>query len=72
MKTNTVDTSEEAGNATVRERIVDACRQSAHLSHEARLLKSLAADAVGRWRPRRKAGDHVGQTRRRETRGLQG
>lgn len=31
---------------TVRDRVIDACRQAAHFSPEARLLKSLAADAV--------------------------
>jgi ElaB/YqjD/DUF883 family membrane-anchored ribosome-binding protein len=31
---------------TVRERVVDATRRAAHVSHEARLLKSLAADAL--------------------------
>jgi hypothetical protein len=30
----------------VRERAVDALRQAAHFSHEARLLKTLATDAV--------------------------
>jgi len=42
----TVDTSEAPGNTNRRERIVDVCRQAAHLSHEARLLKSLATDAI--------------------------
>jgi ElaB/YqjD/DUF883 family membrane-anchored ribosome-binding protein len=32
--------------ATPRERVEDAVRHAAHLSHEARLLKSLAADAL--------------------------
>ena len=31
---------------SMRDRTVDAARQMAHVSHEARLLKSLAADAV--------------------------
>ena len=31
---------------TVRERLVDTTRRVAHVSHEARLLKSLAADAL--------------------------
>jgi hypothetical protein len=41
--------------ATPRERVVDAARHTAHLSHEARLLKSVAADAVedGVYRARR-------------------
>ena len=46
MTSATIDTSEEASKASVRDRVVDACRQTAHLSHEARLLKSLATDAV--------------------------
>ena len=46
MTSTTVETSKAASNASVRDRVVDACRQSAHLSHEARLLKSLATDAI--------------------------
>ena len=42
----TVDTSEARGSTNSRERVVDACRQAAHLSHEVRLLKSLATDAI--------------------------
>lgn len=34
------------GWATVRERAADALHQAAHVSHEARLLKTLATDAV--------------------------
>ena len=42
-----VDTPEmKNGSTTARDRVVDAARQAAHVSHEARLLKSLAADAV--------------------------
>ena len=46
MTSATIGTSQEASKASVRDRVVDACRQTAHLSHEARLLKSLATDAV--------------------------
>ena len=46
MPSATIETSEEASKPSVRDRVVDACRQTAHLSHEARLLKSLATDAV--------------------------
>ena len=46
MTSATVETSEAASHVSNRDRVVDACRQSAHLSHEARLLKSLAVDAV--------------------------
>jgi ElaB/YqjD/DUF883 family membrane-anchored ribosome-binding protein len=46
MTSATIETSEEASKASIRNRVVDACRQTAHLSHEARLLKSLATDAV--------------------------
>ncbi len=31
---------------TVRDRVLDGCRQAAHVSHEARLLKSVAEDLV--------------------------
>ena len=31
---------------TVGERVVDACRQATHISHKARLLKSVAEDAI--------------------------
>jgi len=40
------ETSTAAAGPTVRDRVVDAARQAAHVSHEARLLKSLAEDAV--------------------------
>ena len=46
MTSATIETSEEASKASVLGRAVDACRQTAHLSHEARMLKSLATDAV--------------------------
>jgi ElaB/YqjD/DUF883 family membrane-anchored ribosome-binding protein len=32
--------------ATLANRVVDACRQAAHLSHEAHLVKSITTDAV--------------------------
>jgi ElaB/YqjD/DUF883 family membrane-anchored ribosome-binding protein len=32
--------------STVGDRLVDACRQVAHMSHEARLLESVASDAI--------------------------
>ncbi len=38
--------SEEAVGSAVRERATEAVKQAAHLAHEARLLKSLAEDAV--------------------------
>jgi ElaB/YqjD/DUF883 family membrane-anchored ribosome-binding protein len=31
---------------TVGDRVADACRQAAHVSHEARMLKSVAEDAI--------------------------
>ena len=44
--TPTVDTSEVGSEPTVRDRVIDAARHAAHISHDAQLLKSLAADAV--------------------------
>ncbi len=41
-----VDTPELAREANAADRVIDACRQAALVSHEARRLKSLAADAV--------------------------
>ena len=35
-----------ASETNVRDRAVDAVRQAAHVAHEARVLKTLAADAV--------------------------
>lgn len=35
-----------ASDTKVRDRAVDAVRQAAHVAHEARVLKTLAADAV--------------------------
>ena len=46
MNSATIETSQTASTASLRDRVVDTCRHAAHLSHEARLLKSLAADAV--------------------------
>ena len=42
----TLEAVDMPGNASRRVRAVDACRHAVHLSHEARLLKSLATDAV--------------------------
>jgi ElaB/YqjD/DUF883 family membrane-anchored ribosome-binding protein len=36
----------ETETPTVADRIVDAARHAAHISHEARLVKSLACDAI--------------------------
>ena len=36
----------ESGKPNVADRIVDAARHAAHMSHEARLVKSLACDAI--------------------------
>lgn len=36
----------EVEKPTVGDRVVDACRQATHISHEARLLKSVAEDAI--------------------------
>ena len=44
--TATVDAPREEAEPSVREKAVDAVRQALHVSHEARLLKSMAADAV--------------------------
>jgi ElaB/YqjD/DUF883 family membrane-anchored ribosome-binding protein len=46
MTSTTIDTPEEAIKASIRDRIQDASCQTAHLSHEARRLRTLAADAV--------------------------
>ncbi len=44
----TVDTRETSGQAapSIRGRLADAARHAAHLSHEARMVKSLAEDAI--------------------------
>jgi hypothetical protein len=41
-----VETPELEQTPTARERAVDACWHAAHFSHEARLLKSVAEDAI--------------------------
>ena len=46
MTPTDVDTPEMAAGPTVQDRVLDATRQAAHISHEAQRLKSLAADAV--------------------------
>ena len=46
MTSATVEASEAPSHASIRDRVVDACRQAGHRSHEARLAKSLATDAV--------------------------
>lgn len=46
MAAASVETPEIEPRPTARDRAVDACRQAAHVSHEARLLKSVAEDAI--------------------------
>ncbi len=46
MTPATVDTSRVESEPSMRDRAVDAVRHLAHVSHEAQLVKSLAADAV--------------------------
>ena len=46
MTPATIDAPKVETEPSIRERAVDAARQVAHVSHEAQLLKSLAADAV--------------------------
>lgn len=46
MTPATVEPSNVETEPSIRERAIDAARQVAHVSHEAQLLKSLAADAV--------------------------
>jgi hypothetical protein len=46
MTSATSETPDAATGLSFTDRAIDACRQAAHLSHEAQLLKSLAADAV--------------------------
>lgn len=46
MTSATLDTPLEDARTSVRDRAVDALRHAANVSHEARLLKSLATDAV--------------------------
>lgn len=46
MAIATAETQETPQRPTVKDRIVDATRNAAHLSHEARLLKSVAEDVL--------------------------
>ena len=46
MATATVETSNSERKSTLGDRVVDAYRQAAHISHEAHLLKSVAEDAI--------------------------
>jgi len=46
MATAQAETATPTEKPNVRERLVDTARRVAHLSHEARLLKSFAADSV--------------------------
>ena len=46
MATATVETPQAEQKPTVGDRVVDAWRGAAHMSHEARLLKSVAEDAI--------------------------
>jgi ElaB/YqjD/DUF883 family membrane-anchored ribosome-binding protein len=46
MTPATADMSNVKSEPSIRDRAIDAARQVAHVSHEAQLFKSLAADAV--------------------------
>lgn len=46
MSPAAVETLEREVTPTVGDRVADAVRHASHLSHEARLLSSMAADAV--------------------------
>jgi ElaB/YqjD/DUF883 family membrane-anchored ribosome-binding protein len=46
MTSVTMDAPKVETEPSIRERVVEAAHQVVHLSHEARLLKSLVADAV--------------------------
>jgi ElaB/YqjD/DUF883 family membrane-anchored ribosome-binding protein len=46
MTSATVETFDPARDVSISDRISDACRHATHLSHEVRLLKSLATDAA--------------------------
>src|SRR5689334_13391502 len=46
MNPTVVDTAKANGSPAVRDRVLDAARHAAHVSHEAKLLKSLATDAI--------------------------
>ncbi len=45
MTVETRETSEQA-TPSIGDRLADAARQAAHLSHEARMVKSMAEDAI--------------------------
>ncbi len=45
MTVETRETSEQAA-PSIRDRMADAARQVAHLSHEARMVRSMAEDAI--------------------------
>jgi ElaB/YqjD/DUF883 family membrane-anchored ribosome-binding protein len=46
MNSTTAEPLATGAPASVRDRVLDAARQAAHVSHEAKLLKSIATDAV--------------------------
>lgn len=46
MATPVMEAAPKTADPTLRERVVDAARRVAHVSHEARMLKSVAADAA--------------------------
>jgi hypothetical protein len=46
MTATTIDTPEATSKVNLRDRVLDACRHTAHVSHEAQLLETLAADAI--------------------------
>jgi len=46
MAATTVELPDSDVTPTVRDRLIDAARQAAHLTHETELLKTLAADAM--------------------------
>jgi ElaB/YqjD/DUF883 family membrane-anchored ribosome-binding protein len=46
MNSATVESPTPESPTSVRDRVLDAARHAAHVSHEAKLLKSIATDAV--------------------------
>ena len=46
MSVNATESRETAATASFGDRAMDAARHAAHLSHEARLVRSMAADAI--------------------------
>jgi len=46
MATAVLESPATEAEPTLRERVVDAARRTVHLSHEARMLTSMAGDAV--------------------------